>query len=65
MAVLLREWLGFNVKVIPGYTDSGVLYLAIERGEVDGIVTAPAHRARIQARASRGTDCRCGRHRRA
>lgn len=36
MAVLLREWLGFNVKVIPGYTDSGVLYLAIERGEVDG-----------------------------
>jgi tripartite-type tricarboxylate transporter receptor subunit TctC len=36
MAVLLREWLGFNVKVIPGYTDSGVLFLAIERGEVDG-----------------------------
>jgi tripartite-type tricarboxylate transporter receptor subunit TctC len=36
MAVLLREWLGFNVKVIPGYTDSGVLYLAMERGEVDG-----------------------------
>jgi tripartite-type tricarboxylate transporter receptor subunit TctC len=36
MAVLLREWLGFNLKVIPGYTDSGVLYLAIERGEVEG-----------------------------
>jgi tripartite-type tricarboxylate transporter receptor subunit TctC len=36
MAVLLREWLGFNVKVIPGYTDSGVLFLAIERGEVEG-----------------------------
>ena len=36
MAILLREWLGFNVKVIPGYTDSGVLFLAIERGEVEG-----------------------------
>jgi tripartite-type tricarboxylate transporter receptor subunit TctC len=36
MGVLLREWLGFNVKVIPGYTDSGVLFLAIERGEVEG-----------------------------
>jgi tripartite-type tricarboxylate transporter receptor subunit TctC len=36
MGILLREWLGFNVKVIPGYTDSGVLYLAIERGEVEG-----------------------------
>ncbi|MCC6890497.1 MAG: hypothetical protein IT536_18375 [Hyphomicrobiales bacterium] len=36
MGVLLREWLGFNLKVIPGYTDSGVLFLAIERGEVDG-----------------------------
>jgi len=36
MGVLLREWLGFNLKVIAGYTDSGVLFLAIERGEVDG-----------------------------
>jgi tripartite-type tricarboxylate transporter receptor subunit TctC len=36
MGVLLREWLGFNMKVIPGYTDSGVLFLAIERGEIDG-----------------------------
>jgi tripartite-type tricarboxylate transporter receptor subunit TctC len=36
MGLLLREWLGFNVKVIPGYTDSGVLSLAIERGEIDG-----------------------------
>jgi len=34
--VLLREWLGFNVKVIPGYTDSGVLFLAIERNEIEG-----------------------------
>src|SRR5215467_12305982 len=36
MGVLLREWLGFNLKVIPGYTDSGVLFLALERGEVEG-----------------------------
>jgi tripartite-type tricarboxylate transporter receptor subunit TctC len=36
MAILLREWLGFNVRVIPGYTDSGVLFVAIERGEIDG-----------------------------
>jgi tripartite-type tricarboxylate transporter receptor subunit TctC len=36
MGILLREWLGLNVKVIPGYTDSGVLFLAIERGEVEG-----------------------------
>jgi tripartite-type tricarboxylate transporter receptor subunit TctC len=35
-AILLRDWLGFNVRVIPGYTDSSVLFLAIERGEVDG-----------------------------
>jgi tripartite-type tricarboxylate transporter receptor subunit TctC len=35
-AILLRDWLGFNVKVIPGYTDSSVLFVAIERGEVDG-----------------------------
>jgi tripartite-type tricarboxylate transporter receptor subunit TctC len=36
IAILVREWLGLNVKVIPGYTDSGVLFLAIERGEIDG-----------------------------
>jgi tripartite-type tricarboxylate transporter receptor subunit TctC len=36
MGILLREWLGFNLKVISGYTDSGVLFLAIERGEVEG-----------------------------
>jgi tripartite-type tricarboxylate transporter receptor subunit TctC len=34
--ILLREWLGFNMKVIPGYTDSGVLFLAIERNEIEG-----------------------------
>src|SRR5205085_11623910 len=36
MGVLLRDWLGFNLKVIPGYTDSGVLFLAIERNEIEG-----------------------------
>lgn len=36
MGILLREWLGFNLKVVAGYTDSGVLFLAIERGEVEG-----------------------------
>jgi tripartite-type tricarboxylate transporter receptor subunit TctC len=36
MAILLRELLGFNIKVVSGYTDSGVLFLAIERGEVEG-----------------------------
>jgi tripartite-type tricarboxylate transporter receptor subunit TctC len=36
MGILLREWLGFNMKVIPGYTDSGVLFLAIERNEIEG-----------------------------
>jgi tripartite-type tricarboxylate transporter receptor subunit TctC len=36
MGVVLREMLGFNIKLIPGYTDSGVLFLAIERGEIDG-----------------------------
>jgi len=37
MGTLLREWLGFrNTKVISGYTDSGVLFLAIERGEIEG-----------------------------
>jgi len=36
MAILVRDWLGFNVRIIPGYRDSGALFLAMERGEVDG-----------------------------
>jgi tripartite-type tricarboxylate transporter receptor subunit TctC len=36
MPTVLRDMLGFNVKVISGYTDSSVLYLAMERGEVEG-----------------------------
>lgn len=36
MGLLLRDMLGFNIRLVPGYTDSGVLFLAIERGEVEG-----------------------------
>ena len=36
MAILLRDMLGLNIRVVTGYTDSGVLFLAIERGEIEG-----------------------------
>ena len=36
MALLLRDLLGFNIKLIPGYTDSGVLFMAMERAEIEG-----------------------------
>lgn len=36
MPVVLRDMLGFNIKQIPGYTDSGQLFLAMERGEIEG-----------------------------
>jgi tripartite-type tricarboxylate transporter receptor subunit TctC len=36
LGVVQREMFGLNIKLVPGYTDSGVLFLAIERGEVDG-----------------------------
>ena len=39
-AILLRDMLGFNIKLIGGYADSGQLYLAMERGEVEGRTTA-------------------------
>ena len=35
MPVLMRDMLGLNVKAIGGYRDSGVLFLAMERGEVE------------------------------
>jgi tripartite-type tricarboxylate transporter receptor subunit TctC len=35
MAVVLRDMLGFNLKHIAGYTDSGQLFLAMERGELE------------------------------
>ena len=33
---VMRELMGLNVKAISGYTDSGQLFLAMDRGEVDG-----------------------------
>jgi tripartite-type tricarboxylate transporter receptor subunit TctC len=39
MPVVLRDMLGFNIKQISGYTDSGVLYMAMERNEVEGRTT--------------------------
>jgi tripartite-type tricarboxylate transporter receptor subunit TctC len=36
VGVVEREMLGLNIKLVPGYTDSSVLFLAIERGEIDG-----------------------------
>lgn len=40
MAVVLRDVLGFDIKLIPGYVDSGQLFLAMERGEIEGRTTA-------------------------
>lgn len=36
MPHVMRELMGLNVKSISGYTDSGQLFLAMDRGEVDG-----------------------------
>lgn len=34
--ILLRRALGLNLRLIPGYADSGGLYLAVDRKELDG-----------------------------
>jgi len=34
--MILRDTLGLNLKVVSGYTDSGAMFLAMERGEVNG-----------------------------
>jgi tripartite-type tricarboxylate transporter receptor subunit TctC len=39
-AVLLRDALGLNLKLIPGYPDSGSMFLAMDRKEVDARFTA-------------------------
>jgi tripartite-type tricarboxylate transporter receptor subunit TctC len=39
-AILLRDALGFNLKLIPGYPDSNAMFLAIDRGEIDARFTA-------------------------
>ena len=36
MPTLMRDLLGLNIKAISGYTDSGQLFLAIDRREIDG-----------------------------
>ncbi len=36
VALLIRDTLGLNFKLIAGYPDSGALFIAIERGELDG-----------------------------
>jgi tripartite-type tricarboxylate transporter receptor subunit TctC len=39
-AILLRDALGLNLKLVPGYPDSGAMLLAIERREIDARFTA-------------------------
>jgi tripartite-type tricarboxylate transporter receptor subunit TctC len=34
--VILRDLLGLHIKLIAGYRDSGVLFMAVDRKEVDG-----------------------------
>ena len=34
--VLLRDLIGLNIKIVSGYPDSGALFLAVERKEIDG-----------------------------
>jgi tripartite-type tricarboxylate transporter receptor subunit TctC len=36
MPTVLKDMLGVNLKQVTGYTDSGTLFLAMERGEVEG-----------------------------
>ncbi len=36
VALLMRDTIGLNVKVITGYPDSGAIFLAVDRKEVDG-----------------------------
>jgi tripartite-type tricarboxylate transporter receptor subunit TctC len=39
IAILLRDVLGLNIKLISGYPDANALFIAIERGELDGRIT--------------------------
>lgn len=36
MPALLRQYLGTKITIVPGYTGRGEVYLAMQRGEVDG-----------------------------
>jgi tripartite-type tricarboxylate transporter receptor subunit TctC len=40
IATLMRDTLGFNLKLIPGYPDSNAMFLAIDRNEIDARFTA-------------------------
>jgi tripartite-type tricarboxylate transporter receptor subunit TctC len=40
IAILMRDILGFNLKLIPGYPDSNAMFLAIDRNEIDARFTA-------------------------
>lgn len=37
--IILRDILGFNIKIVPGYQDANELYLAVDRKEVDARAT--------------------------
>jgi tripartite-type tricarboxylate transporter receptor subunit TctC len=39
MAVVLRDLLGFNIKLVTGYVDSGQLFMAMERSEIEARTT--------------------------
>ncbi len=39
VAILLRDALQLNIKLIAGYPDANALFIAIERGELDGRIT--------------------------
>ena len=34
--ILLRDTLGINIKLVDGYLDSGAIFLAVDRGELNG-----------------------------
>lgn len=36
IAILMRDTIGLNVSIITGYPDSGAMFLAVDRKEVDG-----------------------------
>jgi tripartite-type tricarboxylate transporter receptor subunit TctC len=40
IAIVLRDALGLNLKIIPGYPDSNAMFLAMDRGEIDARLTA-------------------------
>lgn len=39
VAILLRDALDLNIKLVAGYPDANALFLAVERGEIEGRIT--------------------------